>query len=177
LDDAKTNGHANVPLIFVGGLSGTGKTALVKHAFWRDEEALHSADENTKCLFGSGKFDLPKDTTPGVVLSRALRQIKSAMVLSVDRWRYAELITEDSSQDERTKLFAIIPDLALLFDENEASPSSSSSLPPKVGYNHHYSKEWLEQVKFTIRSFIRTIAMADVPVCLHLDDVQWMDDF
>lgn len=176
LDEAATKDQVNVPLIFVGGSSGTGKTALVQHAFWRDEVASSSADDETrKCLFGCGKFELTKDSTPCGVLFRALREITSAMVLSPERRLYAKLIKATLSLDERSKLSHIIPDLALLLDEKEASLSPSSLPLTKVGYNHH-SKEELEQLKFTIRVFIRTIAIAEIPVCLFLDDVQWMDD-
>ena len=163
INAAKQTEGSSVPLVFVGGLSGTGKTALIEHAFWK-----HKAT-NQSSLLGCGKFELTKEPTPYGILLQALRQISSAMVSSTAKETYSELLTgEFVERKEIKKLCDLMPELDQLFNPRSGQEGT-------VTQRTMCSKEELGQLKYLIRTFLRKISIHERPVILYLDDIQWVD--
>jgi predicted ATPase len=93
------------------------------------------------------------------------------------QWYYSKHISDALNSEEWSKIVDLIPDITRLVDKEDKGnpPVLAVSSMGGRGFSHH-SKEDLEQLKFTIRASVRTIATADTLVVLFLDDVQWVDD-
>ncbi len=142
-------------VVFVHGLSGMGKTSLVREV-QRPIVGRHGA-------FVVGKFDQFKRGVPYASLADALRQFVRQLLTGqqgdVERWRAR--MSAAVAPNGRL-LTDLIPELRLILGEQPAVPE----LPPLEAEGRLHR---------TVRRFMRVLATAEHPLVLFMDDLQWAD--
>ncbi|MDC0684887.1 AAA family ATPase [Sorangium atrum] len=142
-------------LALVAGPSGVGKSALV--------QALQEKVRARRGIFASGKFDQLQRSTPYAALAQALRSVvrrrlsDSAEVL--ERWRQA---WQEAAGPNGQILVELMPELVHILGE----PRPLVELGPM---------EAKLRFQTTVLRFVRTLATAEHPLVLFIDDLQWAD--
>lgn len=161
-----SSGQQRINLVTLSGLSGTGKSALVKE-FRR--QILRS---NKNVLFVAGKFDQHQRSEPYHAFSSALTQLVSV---------FPSLPAADLEQVRKTigkqyrLLLDLIPNLgdicsdSKLNDEDEDDPGAEEE---EEEYNVVRSQA---RFKFVLFQFLKSVCLPQHKVVLFLDDLQWMD--
>ena len=141
-------------IVFVGGYSGIGKTALV------EEIRLPVAEKGG--YFIKGKFD-QLVTTPYAGISQGLDQFVSQILTQTETrltaWR--SKILEAVGPNGRL-LTDLIPSLELVIGPQPAVPDLSA-------------QEAQNRFNYVSQRFFDAIARSEHPICFFLDDLQWGD--
>ena len=141
-------------IMFVGGYSGIGKTALV-------EEIQRPVSEKSG-YFIEGKFD-QLVTTPyaGVAqaLARFVSQILTQTEIQLAAWR--SKILEAVGLNGRV-LTDVVPGLELV-------------IGPQPDVPDLHGQEVQNRFNYVFKRFFAAIARSEHPICFFLDDLQWID--
>ena len=141
-------------IVFVGGYSGIGKTALV-------EEIQRPVSEKSG-YFIEGKFD-QLVTTPYAGISQGLDLFVSQLLTQTETrlaaWR--SKILEAVGPNGRV-LTDVIPSLELVIGPQPAVPDLSA-------------QEAQNRFNYVFQRFFGAIARSEHPICFFLDDLQWVD--
>lgn len=139
----------------IAGYSGVGKSRLVKEL----EQLLAARN----VFFIQGKFEQFRQNTPlGSLLSAfssLIRQLLSQTDAQIARWR--DLLLQALGNAGQV-IISVLPDLQLLLGPQPPVPE----LPPAEANNRFYQ---------LFNRFVRVFARAEHPLCLFLDDLQWID--
>jgi predicted ATPase/signal transduction histidine kinase/tRNA A-37 threonylcarbamoyl transferase component Bud32 len=142
-------------MVLVAGPSGIGKSALVHE--------VHRPIVRQRGFFISGKFDQYNRDIPYASLIQAFQgMVQQLLTESAERlaaWR-AELSLALGPNAQ--VIIDVIPDVALIMGEQPPVPE----LPPAEAQN---------RFNLVFESFVRTLAAADHPLAVFLDDLQWAD--
>ena len=141
-------------IVFVGGYSGIGKTALV-------EEIQRPVSEKSG-YFIQGKFD-QLSTTPYAGITQAFAQLVSQILTKTETqlaaWR-------------STILEAVGPNGRVLMD---VVPSLDLIIGPQPDVPDLNGQEAQNRFNYVFQRFFAAIARREHPVCFFLDDLQWID--
>jgi PAS domain S-box-containing protein len=141
-------------IVFVGGNSGIGKTALV-------EEIQRPVSEKSG-YFVEGKFD-QLVTTPYAGITQGLALLVSQILTQTETqlatWR--SRILEAVGPNGRV-LTDLIPSLELVIGPQPAVPDLSA-------------QEAQNRLYYVFQRFFGAIVHAEHPICFFLDDLQWVD--
>ena len=148
-----------VQSLFVGGLSGTGKSALSQRPFLEK-----------RCLYGSGKFEQRQHAIPYAALVQCISDICDQAHLQGTA-KYKALIVEQLQADELHALVEVFPEIGTLAHAQPTDIAENSAVHMK----RRRSKEGLEKLKYSLRLFLKTVSLAECPVVMCLDDLQWID--
>ena len=141
-------------IVFVGGYSGIGKTTLVKE--------LQRPVSEKNGYFIEGKFD-QLVTTPYAGISKGLdlfiSQILTQSETRLSVWRLKILEALGSNGKVLTNM---VPSLELVIGPQPAVP-------------HLSGEEAQNRFNYVFQCFFGAIANSVGPICLFLDDLQWID--
>lgn len=142
--------------VSISGYSGVGKSQVV-------EEFKKSVLQQGDCFFVNGKYDQFKRDIPLGALLGALRSILVQLMTEHDEalseWRQRL----QSALGPLAKVMTdILPELEGLIGKQPIVPE----LPPAEASNRFYE---------VLGRFIGCFARADKPLCVFMDDLQWMD--
>ncbi|MDC0684888.1 AAA family ATPase [Sorangium atrum] len=142
-------------LALVAGPSGVGKSALV--------QALQEKVRARRGIFAAGKFDQLQRSTPHAALAMALRSVVRRRLADpaevLERWRQA---FQGAAGPNGQILVELMPELAHILGE----PKPLVELGPM---------EAKLRFQTTVLRFVRTLATAEHPLVLFIDDLQWAD--
>jgi hypothetical protein len=142
-------------LSLVAGPSGVGKSALV--------QALQGKVRARRGIFASGKFDQLQRSTPYAALAQALRSVVRRRLADpaevLERWRQA---FQAAAGPDGQILVELMPELVHILGE----PKPLVELGPM---------EAKLRFQTTVLRFVRTLATAEHPLLLFIDDLQWAD--
>jgi len=141
-------------IVFVGGYSGIGKTALV-------EEMQRPVSEKSG-YFIEGKFDQLVNTPYsgiGQALAQFVSQILTQPETHLAAWR--SQILETVGPNGRV-LTDVVPRLELVIGPQPAVPDLSG-------------QEAQNRFNYVFQRFFGAIARSEHPICFFLDDLQWID--
>jgi len=141
-------------IVFVGGYSGIGKTALV-------EEIQRPVSEK-RGYFIEGKFD-QLTTTPYAGVTQAFARFVSQILTQ----------TETQLTDWRSKIQeAVGPNGRVLMD---VVPSLELVIGPQPTVPDLSGQEAQNRFNYVFQRFFGAIARNEHPLCFFLDDLQWID--
>ena len=142
-------------IVFVGGYSGIGKTALV--------EEMQLPVSEKRGYFVRGKFDQYLRTSPYTAIAQAFAELVSQIMTepekNFDRWRDR---IQAAVGDLGTVLTELIPALEELI-------GSQPDVPELEG------QEAENRFNFVFINFLSTVATRKHPLVLFIDDLQWID--
>ncbi|XYI03586.1 AAA family ATPase [Sorangium sp. So ce1128] len=142
-------------LSLVAGPSGVGKSALV--------QTLQAEVRARRGIFASGKFDQLQRSTPYAALAQALRSVVRRRLSDpaevLERWRQA---FQEAAGPNGQILVELMPELVHVLGE----PKPLVELGPM---------EAKLRFQTTVLRFVRTLATAEHPLLLFIDDLQWAD--
>ncbi|CAB9517757.1 Transcriptional regulator [Seminavis robusta] len=166
-----------VPLIFVGGKSGTGKSALIEHVL--------KSSKGQAWLIGTCKFEQAPNPNPhGVLLTALGKIIRDILQLHPgSRGLYRKKLVDAFQAGELSHLTELLPELGELLETKNKKTSIKSLLKQggrafsirKLKQNSYHSRGDLERFKFSMRLLLRTLASVDKTVILSCDDLHWID--
>ena len=142
-------------LLLVSGYSGIGKTSLISEMYRRILRA--------RGYFVNGKFDQVVRSIPYGALIQALNSLVRQWLAQSEE-RVAAWRTELSKAlgSNAGVLAEVIPELELVLGKQP----SPAPLDPAEAQN---------RFRYVFQSFVETVASADHPLVLFLDDLQWVD--
>jgi predicted ATPase/class 3 adenylate cyclase len=147
--------QGNSGVVLVSGYSGVGKSRLISE--------LKKSVGQSRGYFVSGKFDQFRRDIPLSSLLTAfrnlMRQILSESDEEIDSWRKAVL---DAVGTNGSILNDVIPEM-----ENLIGPQPAVAELPPVETNNRFNH--------VFSSFVQVFTQAEHPLCLFLDDLQWID--
>lgn len=147
--------HGSAELALVSGPPGIGKTALVTH--------FRASVEEAGGLFASGKFDQVARNTPYASIAQAFARLVSK-VLAEPEERFAAWKTRlAAALGVNGRIVAdLIPEIELVLGPQPAV----QQLPPNEARNRFH---------LVLRGLFRAFASRERPLCVLLDDMQWID--
>jgi predicted ATPase len=150
-------------LVFISGVSGTGKTALA--------QTLASQTKQHKGLYLTGKFDFYLRDEPYSGFVAACRELCGEILMlrndTSTEAKYQEIRDEIVSVlgDEISFLTNIFPVLNEIIDIDYASG-------PPADSDEGFAKE---RINYAFRKFLRVVCTHFKPLVIVLDDLQWGD--
>jgi len=198
-------GHTSCrsPSIYLKGLSGIGKSALVREAL--SQQYLEKA-QGLHTYFCEGKFDLLKSHRPFLAITQAINLLCSKVIRrhaqNVEKLLKIRRNLEQKVDEEDLQIFmSLLPNLQQLFMAEEAEIMKSSDLLCCLS-----SLEWsrllgksaddnssiasgsqsdstakvlrqgLIRFKTTLVQLLKLLILRDETLILFLDDLQWVND-
>jgi len=141
--------------VLVSGLSGIGKTAVVKE--------VHKPIAEKKGYFVSGKFDQLNRNVPFSAIAQAFQSLIKQLLYEDDhqleQWKTQLL---EAVGDKAQVLVEILPNLALILGPQPTIPTLSGAAAQNR-FNQAF------------QAFVRVFAASDHPLVVFLDDLQWAD--
>lgn len=148
-------GAGAAEVVFVAGLSGVGKSALVR--------ALSERVRASRGVFTLGKFDELQRGTPYLGISQAFRAIITRkLAASNEEIAYWKGVWQEAAGINGRLLVDMIPELAAILGET----------PPLVDVGPIEAKN---RFRHTLQCFLRATATEAYPLVLFMDDLQWAD--
>lgn len=147
--------YDGMSLALVSGLSGTGKSSLINE--------LYKPVTARKCYFIRGKFDQLHRDIPYSGLRSALRDL------------IRQLLTESPERVESWKqriLSALGSNARLMTD---MMPELEAIIGPQPEVEPLPALESEQRFRLTLFSFFRVFSIAEHPLVLVMDDIQWAD--
>ncbi|CAJ1947961.1 unnamed protein product [Cylindrotheca closterium] len=162
LEDLMTTGENK--LVYISGLSGTGKTALA--ATVADSVVMKNG------IFAMGKFDQKLRDEPYAGIAAAGRHICGEILHRKNSSEHMDF--EDVRKMIIKNVGSELSTLAMILPEIEDIVGSSDLLAQDniAGGDYGSNKERLNNA---IRTFFRTVATFFKPLVMVLDDIQWAD--
>ncbi|CAJ1931133.1 unnamed protein product [Cylindrotheca closterium] len=154
-------------MVTVAGLSGTGKSAIVK------EFQRQTRKRDKSAFFCSGKFDQNQRSLPYNAFITALTQLVSefSMLPPADK----EELQRSLRKNYRV-LLDLIPNLEDLFPDNitdgGGKEEESTVAPEQKSYDVVRSQA---RFKFALSKFLASVCQPQHKVIIFLDDLQWID--
>ncbi len=151
--DATCEGRST--LLLVGGYSGVGKTSLISE--------LYRPIVRQRGSFTSGKFDQVMRDIPYGALALAFRTLVRQLLTESEerltswRQRLSSVLGTNGGV-----LVEVIPDIELVIGKQPTPPH----LEPTEAQN---------RFRYVLQGFVGTLADADHPLVVFLDDLQWVD--
>ena len=171
-------GTAKIPngtreLVFIQGLSGTGKSALCKH-FVRKKQ------KKRRLKPGWGKFDLFLRDEPLSGFSDAFSSLCSHLMLeTLHHKAFVEfrtsLLDAFHGEDEIPLLLSMIPNLQQVFGVDKATNTSTKVTPQEDNNLLGDAGANSQRMKHIFRKLCRVLTAHFGPLVLILDDLQWAD--
>ena len=172
--------RASRHLVWIGGRSGAGKTALARHVSKPTRKKYGG-------LFVTGKFDdshVRQHDEPYKGLANACREILGE-ILSLKRGPerlYAGLAKKILNElgDELSLLLPFLPELSELAQANpedsfKRGGGFALDKNNDIGFIGNNSNDAKARFHFAFRRFIRVAASSFAPLVMFLDDLQWAD--
>ena len=173
--------------IFLGGLSGTGKSALIAEMIARVNRAefkhLHRSP-----LFGSGKFEQFENAAPFTALSDGLAMWTAQLFERAERKdddgeemrvlkkaiKKAGLTAHEEDGEILINMFpALAPLLGAVEDEEGGGASARPKAPRKTSLRHMSLD--ITRVKIVVQNLIKALGRKqERPLVLFVDDLQWV---
>ena len=142
-------------VVAVSGVSGSGKTALVRELF--------APVTKSKGIICDGKFDQFQHDQPHQAFTEAFRKLLQWILSENDKtlldWKN-HLI--ESLQEVGSVLTDVLPELEIITGPLPTAPNLSG-------------EEARNRFIYAIRLFIQTVAKRITPLVIFIDDCQWMD--
>ena len=151
-------------LVFISGVSGTGKTALAK--------TLASQTKRHQGLYLTGKFDFYLRDEPYSGFVAACRELCGEILMlrndTSTEAKYQEIHDEIMSElgDEISLLTNIFPVLDEIFNVDYERKLAAD------GNDDAYAKEG---INYAFRKLLRVVSTHFKPLVIVLDDLQWVD--
>ncbi|WP_198264960.1 trifunctional serine/threonine-protein kinase/ATP-binding protein/sensor histidine kinase [sulfur-oxidizing endosymbiont of Gigantopelta aegis] len=147
--------EGNMEAIFIRGLSGVGKTALVNE--------VHKPMTRSRGYFIKGKFDQLKRDTPFSALSQALGcLIKQLLAENSDQQQVWKMQIQQVLGTQGQLLVDIVPELEQL-------------IGPQVGVEELSGVASTYRFHHLFQQFLQIFTTQAHPLILFLDDLQWID--
>ena len=148
--------HGEQQCALVAGYSGVGKTALV-HELYREINA-------SRAFLLEGKFDQLQRNQPLYGFTKAFEDF------------FASILTQPESDMEkwRRKVAKYLGDNAGVVTQHIANLEHLLGVQPEPLYLA--GVEGFNRLIFSFQSLIQSIASADHPLIIFIDDLQWVDD-
>lgn len=159
-------------LVLLEGLSGTGKSALVK------EFKRQLSKSTTLAMFASGKFDQlhhQRAATPYSAFRTAFEDLCGQYSS-----RYAgaeENPLSDVLRSDYRVLSDLIPNLAAALNLDQPKMiATNGEASPKLAENNEFDiVKSQRRFLYAVRTFLSTTCTVESPLVLFLDDLQWSD--
>mmetsp|Transcript_26584 Transcript_26584/g.76786 ORF Transcript_26584/g.76786 Transcript_26584/m.76786 type:complete len:1162 (+) Transcript_26584:287-3772(+) len=187
---AKNNSSTRTRVIFLGGLSGTGKSALIAELISRVNKS-ESAHPHRLPLFGSGKFEQFENAAPFTALSDGLAMWTAQLLERAERknddGEEMRLLTKaikkaglTVTEEDGEILVNMFPALAPLLgagDKEEGIGSDAAGpKPPRKASLRHMSLD-ITRLKIVVQNLIKALGRKqERPLVLFVDDLQWADE-
>ena len=154
--------------VLLGGVSGSGKSALVQAAFGKQQD-----NQTNKWLFGRGKFEQTASSyQPYQSLAQCLSEVCRQILTGKSHvHKYRERFRETLDSEEIDLLTSLVPEIADLYSSSSGAQEQRSH----TTIRSRPSKESLEQLKFAIRLLVEAMSSCGLVLVLFLDDLQWVD--
>jgi predicted ATPase len=165
----------------IRGLSGTGKSTLVK-------KFVGDLDKQSKCtggpkqpLFLAGKYEELSGADPFSAIVEAFSGLAATLLQdeSVSDLERIQTAIQDSLGWDISALTAVIPDLQAVIEGPNRSNKSiavksshSRQQPANIGPPSEHA--W-NRLRFVFQKFSNAISSKERPVVMFLDDLQWCD--
>jgi len=144
----------NTQLLLVSGASGVGKTAFVRK--------LYEPLARKRGFFLSGKFDQLKRDIPFAPIAQAMQDLVQYLLTESEAQISSWKVRLEQELGSNLALIAlVVPKIELLVGPQK-----------KVQLN---STEESHRFRAAFRQFIKVFALAEHPLVLFLDDLQWAD--
>ncbi|KAL7537929.1 hypothetical protein ACHAXR_012069 [Thalassiosira sp. AJA248-18] len=163
IDDDATR---RLELVLVAGVSGTGKSALVKRG-------LEEPAQKKGLAFVGGKFDLNNAGLPLSAFSSAMTSLTQFIMANKNKDKIKEGIKEAmSDKKDIIHLLGIMPGCEDLFtfEGSNLQLGAKNAHHPSIG-----GKEAVQQLQYSIRRLLKIICSNLKGVVLFIDDLQWSD--
>eukprot|EP00522_Entomoneis_paludosa_P011119 CAMPEP_0172442020 /NCGR_PEP_ID=MMETSP1065-20121228/2497_1 /TAXON_ID=265537 /ORGANISM="Amphiprora paludosa, Strain CCMP125" /LENGTH=1273 /DNA_ID=CAMNT_0013191675 /DNA_START=24 /DNA_END=3845 /DNA_ORIENTATION=- len=169
-------------VVFLGGMSGTGKSALVEEFV----SQINQKANETKMIFLAGKFSQINTGDPFSAISQALDSYLKQLYRTQDRQRLKPLRKRLAQLDitlesEMTEILAdtLVPHLPRLLRKASRTAENSggedaSTILSKHRQSMHQGHD-MNAIKFAFINFIQALASEQEPLTFFLDDLQWAD--
>ena len=173
--------------IFLGGLSGTGKSALIAEMIARVNRAEFKHPHRFP-LFGSGKFEQFENAAPFTALSDGLAMWTAQLFERAERKdddgeemrllqkaiKKAGLSATEEDGEILINMFpALAPLLGSAEDEESDGPSTRPKVPRKTSLRHMSLD--ITRVKIAVQNLIKALGRKqERPLVLFVDDLQWV---
>ncbi len=148
-------GNSAAEVVIIAGYSGVGKSSLVKE--------IKKSNAGNIGFFINGKCDQFKRNEPLSALLSAFRQLLQQLLMldenSIAAWRAK--VTEAVGAAGQV-IVEVLPEAGLLMGEQPALPV----LPP-IETKNRFTE--------TFSRFVKVFCRQHSPLCIFLDDLQWMD--
>jgi histidine kinase len=141
----------------ISGRSGSGKSSLIEAIPWEQEN---------KCYFVSGKFELHQTNRPFSAITDALSDLVSKW--SVEGASEIRDFCESATREEFI-LRQFLPNLYKL------SGLEHSNAESKADNNNNIHKHNSEHLRMAVYKLLRCVVKLSRPVTIALDDIQWAD--
>lgn len=149
--DAAAAGPMQV--LWVGGYSGVGKSALVQE--------MHRPITERRGLWGSGKFDQYQRSVAFSALAQAFREVVRQLLGNTNAAAWGQRLREALGPNGRL-VVELVPELGHLIGPTPEVPA----LPPA---------EAQRRAEHTLGRFVGALADEKHPLVLFIDDLQWID--
>src|SRR5215471_9346048 len=142
-------------LLLVAGYSGIGKSSLVRE--------IHRPVVDKRAMFIGGKFDQVERNLPYSALTHALRELVKQLLAEPEEqlaaWKQK---LAGALGAKGSVIVGLVPELAQIIGPQKPAPE----LP---------AREAQVLMGRVFRDFIKAVAVADHPLVIFLDDLQWTD--
>jgi predicted ATPase/class 3 adenylate cyclase len=143
-------------IVLISGNSGSGKSALV--------EELKNSVLQKKGVFIKGKFDQISSDTPYSTLVQAFNELAQFILAgdSVSQAKWKKKITEAIGNSGKI-LTQFMPGIEMLIGKQKEAPELKG-IEAQNRFNYEFTR------------FFKSIADADSPLVIFVDDLQWADE-
>ncbi|SMG50392.1 Predicted ATPase [Marivirga sericea] len=155
LDAFSRASNLSKELVLVSGASGTGKSALISE--------VNKPITEKKGEFLSGKFDQFQRNNPYFAISQAFKSFTQSILSKEENqlkiWRDK---IQNTLGENGEVLLEIIPEMELVIGKQPPLPNLGAA-------------ESQNRLNFVFQKFIKSIAQAEHPLVIFIDDMQWAD--